>query len=354
MLTCSRCDKFAAGIIMKFIDEATIEVTAGKGGDGCLSFRREKYVPFGGPNGGDGGMGGNIYLKAQPGLNTLVDFRFKRIFKAQNGRPGQGSDCYGKAGEDLIINVPCGTKVYNTETDELIGDITSDQDLLLVAKGGVKGIGNARFKTSTNRAPRKITHGKPGESRKLRLVLSLLADVGLLGLPNAGKSTFISAVSAAKPKIADYPFTTLHPNLGTVQLEQGKSFVIADIPGLIEGASDGAGLGHRFLKHLMRTKLLLHIVDVFDDYISSIKVIETELQEYSDRYHADLTSKPRLLVINKCDLFAHDQEQIDNIVENIRSECNYTGPIYCISAATNTNTDQLIKAVSEYIYSEEQ
>lgn len=335
---------------MKFIDEATIEVTAGKGGDGCLSFRREKFIRLGGPNGGDGGTGGDIYLKADPDLNTLVDFRFKRIFKAEKGRHGQGSDCNGKAGSDLVIKVPCGTMVYNIETDELLGDISQEDNLLLVAKGGSKGLGNARFKTSTNRAPRKITHGKLGESRKLRLVLNLLADVGLLGLPNAGKSTLISAVSAARPKIADYPFTTLHPNLGTVQLEQGKSFVIADIPGIIEGASEGAGLGHRFLKHLMRTKLLVHVVDVFDDYISSIKVIEQELKEYSDKYNADLISKPRILVINKCDLFAHDKQQIDAIIENIRYELGYQGKIICISAATKNNTDELIKEISEFVY----
>lgn len=335
---------------MKFIDEVTIEVIAGNGGNGCMSFRREKFVPLGGPNGGDGGMGGNIYLKADPDLNTLVDFRYKRIFKSESGRHGMGSDCSGKAGEDLIINVPCGTMVYNVETEELLGDITTERDLLLVAKGGIKGLGNARFKSSTNRAPRKITMGKLGENRKLRLVLNILADVGLLGLPNAGKSTLISAISAARPKIADYPFTTLHPNLGTVQLEQGRSFVVADIPGLIEGASDGAGLGHRFLKHLMRTKLLVHVVDVFDDYIANIKIIDNELKEYSNKYNKDIINKPRILVINKCDLFAHDPEQIENIVYNIRTQLSYDGQIFCISAATNTHTTELVNAISSYIF----
>jgi GTP-binding protein len=335
---------------MKFIDEVTIEVIAGNGGNGCSSFRREKFIPLGGPNGGDGGMGGNIYLKADPDLNTLVDFRFKRIFKASKGQHGMGSDCSGKSGDDLIIKVPSGTMVYNVETEELLGDITNEDNLLLVAKGGIKGLGNARFKSSTNRSPQKFTMGKPGETRKLRLVLNILADVGLLGLPNAGKSTLISAVSAARPKIADYPFTTLHPNLGTVQLGQGRSFVMADIPGLIEGASAGAGLGHRFLKHLMRTKLLLHVVDVFDDYLTNIKIIDNEIREYSDKYNADLISKPRILVINKSDLFAHDPEQIETIIYNIRSHLSFTGEIFCISAATNTNTTALINAISKHIF----
>lgn len=338
---------------MKFIDEAIIDVTAGKGGDGCLSFRREKFVPFGGPNGGDGGMGGSIYLEADPDLNTLVDFRYKRIYKAEKGHYGQGSDCFGKAGSDLIIKVPRGTKVYSVDTDELLGDITHSGDKLLVAKGGIKGLGNARFKTSTNRAPRKTTNGKPGESRKLRLVLSVLADVGLLGLPNAGKSTFISAVSAAKPKIADYPFTTLYPNLGTVKLEQAKSFVIADIPGLIEGASDGAGLGHRFLKHLIRTKILLHIVDIFNsNYLHNIQTIENELKQYGEKYKVDLLNKPRFLVLNKCDLFAYDQAELDARVETIRQELGYKDQIFCLSAATKHNTQEVINAVGNYIFAE--
>lgn len=336
---------------MKFIDEATIEVIAGKGGDGCLSFRREKYVPFGGPNGGDGGMGGSIYLQADPDINTLIDFRYNRIFKSPKGQHGMGSDCNGKYGEDLIIKVPFGTKVYNTETDELLGDITSEHEKILVAKGGVKGLGNTRFKTSTNRAPRKITHGKPGESRKLRLVLNVLADVGLLGLPNAGKSSFISAVSAAKPKIADYPFTTLHPNLGTVKLEAGKSFVIADVPGLIEGASDGTGLGHRFLKHLTRTKLLLHIVDIFNsDYIHNIHTIEDELRKYSEQYCPDLINKPRLLVLNKIDLFAQDQAELQHIIDTIKTEFNIKSEVYCISAATKFNLEPLLNRINKQLF----
>lgn len=336
---------------MKFIDEATIDVIAGKGGDGCLSFRREKYVPFGGPNGGDGGMGGDIYLQADPDLNTLIDFRYNRIFKSTKGQHGMGSDCNGKNGDDLIIKVPCGTKVYNTETDELLGDITAENDTILVAKGGIKGLGNTRFKTSTNRAPRKTTLGKQGESRKLRLVLNVLADVGLLGLPNAGKSTFISAVSAAKPKIADYPFTTLHPNLGTVKLEAGKSFVIADVPGLIEGASDGIGLGHRFLKHLTRTKLLLHIVDIFNnDYIYNIQTIEEELRKYSEQYYPDLINKPRILVLNKTDLFVHNQQELNSIIENIRSEFNIQDEIYCISAATKSNLEPLLNRINKDLF----
>lgn len=336
---------------MKFIDEAVIEVVGGKGGDGCLSFRREKYVPFGGPNGGDGGMGGSVYLEAEPDLNTLVDFRFKRIYKAQKGRPGLGSDCFGSAGEDLIIKVPCGTKVYNIETDELLGDITRENTKLLVAKGGVKGLGNARFKTSTNRAPRKTTNGKLGESRKIRLVLNVLADVGLLGMPNAGKSTFISAVSAARPKIADYPFTTLYPNLGTVKLEQAKSFVIADIPGLIEGASEGAGLGHRFLKHLIRTKILLHVVDIFNsNYLHNIKAIDQELEKYCEQYQVDLSDKPKILVLNKSDLFAYDKASLEERVNAIKSETDYKDNIFCVSAATSDNTSSVINHIADVIF----
>lgn len=333
---------------MKFIDEAVIEVTAGKGGDGCSSFRREKFIPFGGPNGGDGGYGGNIYLTTDSDLNTLIDFRYKRIFKAEKGQGGLGSNCSGKSGNDLYIKVPSGTKVYNYETDELLGDLTTEQNVLLVAKAGTRGIGNAKFKTSTNRAPTKFTKGKLGESRKLRLVMNVLADVGLLGLPNAGKSTFITAVSAARPKVADYPFTTLYPNLGTVRVDEGASFVIADIPGLIEGASQGAGLGHKFLKHLLRTKLLLHIVDVFHhDYLTQIKVIVNELEQYSAEYNVDLVNKPRWLVLNKSDLLT--QEQMAQVVANIKTELNYSGPLFCISAATKNNTEELAQKIGEHI-----
>jgi GTPase len=247
---------------MKFVDEATIKVQAGNGGRGMVSFRREKFIPFGGPDGGDGGHGGSIYFVADKGLNTLADFRYRRSFKAANGEPGGSADCSGKGGADLEVVVPVGTVIYDTETDETLGDLTHDGERILVARGGRGGLGNQHFKTSTNRTPRKSTPGYPGEQRELRLELKLLADVGLLGLPNAGKSTLITAVSAARPRIADYPFTTLHPNLGVVYVGEHKSFVMADIPGVIEGAAEGAGLGIRFLKHLQRTRLLLHLVDI--------------------------------------------------------------------------------------------
>lgn len=247
---------------MKFVDEATIRVVGGDGGDGCMSFRREKFIPFGGPNGGDGGDGGSVYLVADEAYNTLIDFRYKRHHEAKRGSKGQGSQCTGKSGDDLLVKVPVGTTVYDADTEELIGDLVEHNQSLLVARGGFHGLGNLRFKSSTNRAPRQTTPGTPGEKRNLRLELKVLADVGLLGLPNAGKSTFIRAVSAAQPKVADYPFTTLHPYLGVVRIEEYRSFVVADIPGLIEGAAEGAGLGVHFLKHLARTRLLLHIVDV--------------------------------------------------------------------------------------------
>ncbi|MBP9722424.1 MAG: GTPase ObgE [Gammaproteobacteria bacterium] len=337
---------------MKFVDEAIIEVMAGKGGDGCSSFRREKFVPFGGPNGGDGGEGGSIYFVADPDLNTLIDFRYKRIFKANKGQGGLGSDCSGKSGDDLFIPVPCGTKVYSHDTEECLGDLLNAGDKLLVAKGGARGLGNARFKTSTNRSPQKFTKGKLGEIRKLRLVMNVLADVGLLGLPNAGKSTFISSVSAAKPKIADYPFTTLYPNLGTIRLGEGRSFVIADIPGLIEGASQGTGLGHKFLKHLQRTKVLLHIVDVYSPtYLNDIKIIINELALYSEQYDVDLIKKPRWLVLNKCDLMSADQ--IFEIVEQIKSELNLQQEVFCVSAVTRYHTTELVNKLGEYIYHEE-
>lgn len=337
---------------MKFVDEAVIEVIAGNGGDGCSSFRREKFIPFGGPNGGDGGMGGSIYLVSDPDLNTLIDFRYKRIFKATKGQGGMGSDCSGKAGDDLFIAVPCGTQVFSHETDECLGDLATAGEKLLVAKGGNRGLGNARFKTSTNRAPTKFTKGKLGETRKLKLVMNVLADVGLLGLPNAGKSTFISSVSAAKPKIADYPFTTLHPNLGTIRLGEGRSFVIADIPGIIEGASHGAGLGHKFLKHLQRTKVLLHLVDIFNSsYLQDIQTIINELKLYDQQFGTDLLNKPRWLVLNKCDLLS--QEEVANIIDNIKKELDYKDHIYTISGATKSNTVDLVNKLGEYMYNEE-
>jgi GTPase len=295
---------------MKFFDEAKIEVIAGDGGNGVASFRREKFIPFGGPDGGDGGRGGSIWAIADRNLNTLIDFRYTRVFRAQKGENGRGSDCYGKGGDDLELRVPVGTVITDLVTGEAIADLDHDGKRALIAQGGQGGLGNLHFKSSTNRAPRQCTPGKPGDHRELKLELRVLADVGLLGLPNAGKSTFIRAVSAAKPKVADYPFTTLHPNLGVVRVDHERSFVIADIPGLIEGAAEGAGLGHRFLKHLQRTGLLLHLVDIapFDpgcDPTKDAKAILKELRKYDQA----LYDKPRWLVINKIDLVPEEERQ---------------------------------------------
>ena len=287
---------------MKFVDEATILVVAGDGGNGCVSFRREKYIPNGGPDGGDGGDGGDVYLLADENLNTLIDYRFEKSFRAERGQNGQSRDCTGKRGKDITIKVPVGTRVLDQGTGEVLGDMTRHQQNLMVAKGGWHGLGNSRFKSSVNRAPRQKTNGTKGEERELTLELLLLADVGMLGLPNAGKSTFIRAVSAAKPKVADYPFTTLVPSLGVVRMDSEQSFVVADIPGLIEGASDGAGLGIRFLKHLERCRVLLHLVDLApideSDPIENAKIIINELEQYG----AGLAEKPRWLVFNKVDL----------------------------------------------------
>jgi GTP-binding protein len=293
---------------MKFFDEAKIEVVAGDGGNGAASFRREKFIPFGGPDGGDGGRGGSIWAVADCNLNTLIDYRYSRMFRAQRGENGRGSDCYGKGGEDLVLRVPVGTTFSDINTGEVVADLDADGKRALLAKGGQGGLGNLHFKSSTNRAPRKCTPGEEGERRELRLELKVLADVGLLGMPNAGKSTFIRAVSAAKPKVADYPFTTLHPNLGVVRVDTNRSFVVADIPGLIEGAAEGAGLGHQFLRHLQRTNLLLHLVDIapYDpdaDPVREAKAIVKELRKYD----ASLYSKPRWLVINKIDLLPEDE-----------------------------------------------
>ncbi|MGD9108729.1 MAG: Obg family GTPase CgtA [Gammaproteobacteria bacterium] len=332
---------------MKFIDEATIIVEAGRGGDGCLSFRREKYIPFGGPNGGDGGDGGSVFLIGDKNLNTLVDFRYKRQFKAQKGYPGEGSECTGKSGENLYIKVPLGTLAYDQDTEELLGDVTKHEQVLKVAQGGFHGLGNARFKTSTNRAPRKTTKGTLGEKRTLKLELKVLADVGLLGLPNAGKSTLIRAVSAAKPKVADYPFTTLHPNLGVVRIEVDKSFVIADIPGVIEGAAEGAGLGIQFLKHVMRTKLLLHMVDVKPldgtDPVEAVNKISQELEKFSP----ELAAKPRWLVLNKIDLLA--DEECEQVCKDIIERLGWQGPVFRISAISKRGTQELIYAIAEYL-----
>lgn len=329
---------------MKFVDEATIKVQAGNGGRGMVSFRREKFIPFGGPDGGDGGTGGSIYVVAQKGLNTLADFRFQRTFKAPNGEPGGSADCSGRGGDDLEIVVPVGTVIYDTETDETLGDLTRDGERILVARGGRGGLGNQHFKSSTNRTPRKATPGFPGERRELRLELKLIADVGLLGLPNAGKSTLISVVSAARPRIADYPFTTLHPNLGVVYVGEQKSFVMADIPGLIEGAAEGAGLGIRFLKHLQRTRLLLHLVDIappdpYADPVKDARAIAAELKKFSP----ELATRERWLVLNKLDLMpsAEAEKRCKDIVRRLR----WKGPVFRISGATRTGTKELCQAV---------
>lgn len=330
---------------MKFVDEVTIKVQAGKGGDGCLSFRREKFIRFGGPNGGDGGDGGSIYLEADPDLNTLVDYRFKRQFKSKNGQNGMGSECTGRSGEDLVLRVPVGTMVWDNETHEQMGDLVKAGQRILVAKGGAHGMGNINFKSSRNQAPRKTTKGKPGDFRTLRLELKLLADVGLLGLPNAGKSSFIRAVSAATPKVADYPFTTLHPSLGVVKVGLGQSFVIADIPGIIEGASDGAGLGLRFLRHLTRNRLLLHLVDIApldeSDPAENAKVIQQELKKFS----ADLAKREQWLVLNKIDLL--DEAEVEERTEKIVKALKWKGPVFQISALKKQGVEKLCYAIMQ-------
>lgn len=333
---------------MKFVDEATIRVEAGKGGNGCMSFRREKYIPKGGPDGGDGGDGGSVYLIVDTGLNTLVDFRHERLFRAENGRPGMGANRTGKSGDDLYIRVPQGTLVYDADTDELIGDLVAEDKPLRVAQGGFHGIGNARFKSSTNRAPRQTTPGKAGEQRNLKLVLQVLADVGLLGKPNAGKSTLLSQVSAARPKVADYPFTTLYPHLGVVKTGSESSFVMADIPGLIEGAAEGAGLGHQFLRHLSRTYLLLHLVDAGPgrtdaDIAADIREIENELQEYD----AGLLERPRWLVLNKLDLYAEDERE--NRTAALKQALDWQCELHAISAASGWGCADLMAAVQRAV-----
>ena len=332
---------------MKFVDEATIIVEAGKGGHGCLSFRREKYVPKGGPDGGDGGDGGSVYLEADSALNTLIDYRFQRKYKAQNGEPGAGRNCTGTKGEDLVLPVPVGTTVVDMDTHEVLGDLTKEGQRLKVAQGGFHGLGNTRFKSSVNRAPRQTSKGSEGEARNLRLELKVLADVGLLGLPNAGKSTFIRSVSAARPKVADYPFTTLVPNLGVVSVQAHQSFVIADIPGLIEGAAEGAGLGIRFLKHLVRTRLLLHLVDVapFDGSspADAVRAIAHELEKFSET----LASRPRWLVLNKVDMVAEEDREVH--CQAIVDELGWEGPVFRISALSGEGTKPLVQAVMRWI-----
>lgn len=328
---------------MKFVDEATIRVQAGNGGHGCLSFRREKYVERGGPDGGDGGHGGSVYLVAEPSLNTLADFRVARKFRAESGQGGAGRNKTGRSGDDLDVLIPCGTVVHDVDTGELICDLTEPGQRQMVAESGRGGLGNTRFKSSVNRAPRKITNGTQGEGRHLSLELKVLADVGLLGMPNAGKSTLITAMSQAKPRIADYPFTTLHPNLGVVRVGQLQSFVMADIPGLIEGASEGAGLGIQFLRHLQRTGLLLHLVDIApidgSDPATVVKAISNELGKFSD----DLADKPRWLVINKIDLL--NAEDLEVAREKLLSDLDWKGSVFEVSAATGKGTEALAQSV---------
>ncbi|KIZ51193.1 MULTISPECIES: Obg family GTPase CgtA [Pseudomonadaceae] len=332
---------------MKFVDEVSIHVKAGDGGNGMMSFRREKFIEKGGPNGGDGGDGGSIWLEADINLNTLVDYRYTRRFTAQNGEKGGSTECTGAKGEDLVLPVPVGTTVIDAATQEIIGDLTQPGQRIRVVQGGWHGLGNTRFKSSTNRAPRQTTPGKPGEERDLKLELKVLADIGLLGLPNAGKSTFIRAVSAAKPKVADYPFTTLVPNLGVVSVGRFKSFVVADIPGLIEGASEGAGLGIRFLKHLARTRLLLHLVDMAPlDESDPAEAAETIINELT-KFSPALGERDRWLVLNKADQLLDDEreERLKAVVERL----GWQGPVFVISALEREGTEQLCQAIMQYL-----
>ncbi len=337
---------------MKFVDEATIEVLAGKGGDGCLSFRREKFVPRGGPDGGDGGRGGDVVLVADGGINSLAQFRYKRKFSAVNGKGGAGRNRTGAGGEDCRIRVPAGTLVYDADTKERITDINRSDTIFVVAQGGRGGVGNIRFKSSTNRAPRRTVPGTPGDARTLRLELQVLADVGLLGLPNAGKSTFLRAVSQARPKVADYPFTTLHPQLGVVDIDVDSSFVIADIPGLIDGAAAGAGLGVRFLNHLRRTRLLLHMVDVgpeiSNDPVADIKTVENELAAFDP----DLASRPRWLVLNKVDLMS--DEEADQILQTLVESLSWTSPSFVVSGLTGKGCRELVFGVQGWLTKQDQ
>ena len=333
---------------MKFIDEAIIQVLAGKGGDGVASFRREKFIPKGGPDGGDGGRGGSVFAIADRNINTLIDYRFARIHRAKNGQNGQGSDRYGKSAEDIVLRVPVGTLIKDSTTGETIADLVRDQQKVLLAKGGAGGIGNLHFKSSTNRAPRQFTYGEPGQEFELKLELKVLADVGLLGMPNAGKSTLIRAVSAARPKVADYPFTTLQPNLGMVRIDQNRSFVMADIPGLIEGAAEGVGLGHHFLKHLSRTRLLLHVVDMMPpnedtDLVHEARALVKELQKYDE----SLYQKPRWLVLNKTDMMPADNraELCRQFVEKLGWKDKY----FIISALTGEGCKSLTYAIMDYL-----
>jgi GTP-binding protein len=339
---------------MKFVDEARIEVIAGDGGKGAIAFRREKFIPKGGPSGGDGGRGGSIWAVADLNVNTLIDYRYARLHRARNGEVGGGSDRYGRGADDIVLRVPVGTQFFDDETGELLFDLTRHGERVLVAKGGQGGLGNLHFKTSTNRAPRQSTPGGAGEARKLRLELKVLADVGLLGMPNAGKSTFITQVSNARPKIADYPFTTLHPNLGVVRVAEERSFVVADVPGLIEGAAEGAGLGHQFLRHLQRTKLLLHLVDLspYDgerDAVAEARAIVKELRKYD----ADLHDKPRWLVLNKLDTLEGEPgargTQRAKAISEFKRRLRWSGPSFEISALTGEGCAELCNAIWHHL-----
>jgi GTPase len=337
---------------MKFVDEAYIDISAGDGGSGCVSFRHEKYKEFGGPNGGDGGRGGHVFAVADSNLNTLVDYRYSRRHDAKRGQHGMGSDMFGAAGDDIILKMPVGTIITDAETGEVLFELLEDGEIITIAKGGDGGFGNLRFKSAINRAPRQKTPGWPGERKSLKLELKVLADVGLLGMPNAGKSTFITAISNARPRIADYPFTTLHPNLGVVRVGPEQSFVVADLPGLIEGASDGAGLGHLFLRHLQRTRLLLHIIDLapFDenvDPVAQAKAIAKELKKYD----AGLFKKPRWLVLNKLDMVDGDKRA--EVVADFVKRMKFKGPVFEISALTREGCEPLVKAIYKHIKAEQ-
>ena len=332
---------------MKFVDEATIDIAAGAGGAGCMSFRREKFIPFGGPNGGNGGKGGSVFAVGDRNINTLIDYRYARRHEARNGEAGRGSDQFGAAAEDIVLRMPVGTIVRDFETDELLAELLDPDVPVMLAKGGDGGFGNLHFKSSTNRAPRQKTPGWPGEARKLKLELRVLADVGLLGMPNAGKSTLIAAISNARPKIADYPFTTLHPNLGVVRAGPERSFVVADLPGLIEGAAEGAGLGHLFLRHLQRTRLLLHVVDMapFDgvDPVAQAKAIIKELRKYDESLH----EKPRWIVLNKLDMVPTEQRAA--LVKDFIKRMRRKGPVFQVSALAREGLDPMVQAIYEHV-----
>ncbi len=338
---------------MKFVDEAQVRVEAGDGGNGAIGFRREKFIPMGGPDGGDGGNGGSVYLMAVENINTLVDFRYQAVYRAQRGQNGMARNCTGRQGDDCYVNVPLGTRVCDAETGEILGDLTKEGETLLVAQGGFHGLGNTRFKSSINRAPQKASKGTPGEHRLLNLELTLIADVGLLGMPNAGKSSLIRSVSSATPKVADYPFTTLYPNLGVVRIDELRSFVIADIPGVIEGASEGAGLGLQFLKHLDRTGLLLHIIDIepyesSESPVSAARKIITEVEKWND----NLANKPRWLILNKVDRVL--EEELDAHCQDIIDALNWTAPVFKIAAINGQGTRELMFAIMEFLEAQRQ